>query len=287
MSVFEPQMDPDPDDSSQLPVLEVPLRGRKGQQVSAYIDELAMRLDQQRIRATQAEQAAAHLHHELEALRHQPPPSFEHLGSEAAKVLEDAGRSAKVLVREATDRGKAIVVKAEEVGGQIRGRAEHDAQTRLDAARQAAEQMLAKANAQRSSIEAEVKRLREYRDGLLNHLGRVEADLARFLSEVSDPPPAPRAQPAPAEAGAAPGPKPEPEAGATPGPKPEPEAEATPGPKPEPEAEAAPTDTGRAEPEPAPAQDSPAAQAEPDRAPAAPSRQPAAESAIAAARAPR
>src|SRR6266508_2525850 len=197
MSLFEPQIDPEPDDLSQLPVLDVPLRGRKGQQVTAYIEELATRLDHQRVRAEQAEQATAHLRHQLEVLRNQPPPSFEHLGSEAAKVLEEAGRSAKVLVEEAKERGKDLVKEAERAAEQVRGRAEHDAVTRLDAARQAAEQMLAKANGERSVTEAETKRLRQYRDSLLGHLGRVQTDLAGFIAGASDaahappiPPPA-------------------------------------------------------------------------------------------------
>jgi vacuolar-type H+-ATPase subunit H len=227
MSVFEPHTDDESGGASQLPALDVALRGRKGQQVSAYIQDLRMHLDQQRARADQAERAAAHIQHELSALRNQPPPSFEHLGSQAARVLDEAGRSAKVLVEEAKGRGKAIVEQARghgaeviaaaeqraeevEAGGRqrvaeaeerreqilaevretaerLRASAEHDAETRLDAARQAAEHMLAKANGERSALEAESKRLRQYRDGLLGYLSGVEADLARFLEEVRGP----------------------------------------------------------------------------------------------------
>src|SRR6266536_1895418 len=132
MSVFEPHTDAESGGRSQLPPLDVPLRGRKGQQVTAYIQDLATRLGRQRTRAEQAEQAATHLQRELAALRNQPPPSFEHLGC------------------------------------------------------QAAEQMLAKADGERSVMDAETNRLREYRDGLLGHLSRVEADLAGFLADVSD-----------------------------------------------------------------------------------------------------
>jgi polyhydroxyalkanoate synthesis regulator phasin len=190
MSVFEPHPDPRSEGAGHLPTLDVVLRGRKGEQVAAYIKELADRLDQQRVRAEQAEQAAAHLQSELDELRNQPPPSFEHLGVEAAKVLEAAGHSAEVLVDKATDRGRSIVEQAKAHAAELVQAAERDAQTRLDAARQAAEQMLAKAGAERSAVEAQTKRLREYRDGLLGHLGRVEADLASFLSEVGSPPPA-------------------------------------------------------------------------------------------------
>ncbi len=197
MSVFEPHIDQEPDGAGQLPPLDVPLRGRKGEQITAYIQDLASRIDQQRGRAELAERAAAHLNREVEALRNRPPPSFEHLGSEAAKVLEEAGRSAKVLVEEAKERGKDLVKEAERAAEQVRGRAEHDAVTRLDAARQAAEQMLAKANGERSVTEAETKRLRQYRDSLLGHLGRVQTDLAGFIAGASDaahappiPPPA-------------------------------------------------------------------------------------------------
>ncbi|HZD74732.1 MAG TPA: hypothetical protein VE776_12775, partial [Actinomycetota bacterium] len=224
MSVFEPHTDDQPGGADQLPALDVPLRGRKGQQVSAYIQELATRIDQQRSRADQAERAASHLQRELTALRNQPPPSYEHLGAQAASVLDGAGRSAKVLVEEAKERGKAIVEQARghaaeviaaaeqraeeiEAGGRkraaeaekrreriladvretaeaMRASAEEDAQTRLDAARQAVEAMLARANGERAGLQAESKQLREYRDGLLSYLSGVESDLSRFLQEV-------------------------------------------------------------------------------------------------------
>jgi cell division septum initiation protein DivIVA len=187
--MFEPQPHPEPESSgaNQLPTLDVVLRGRKGQQVSAYIEELAARLDQQTARAEQSEQATARLRREVDALRNQPPPSFEHLGVEAAKVLEDAGHSAKVLVEQAKGRGRLVVEQARTQAAELIEAAEQDARTRLDAARQAAEQMLAKADGERSVMDAETRRLREYREDLLHHLDRVQADLAGFLSEVSDP----------------------------------------------------------------------------------------------------
>jgi cell division septum initiation protein DivIVA len=191
MSVFEPHAEPTSNGSDQLPALEVVLRGRKGQQISAYIGELAARLDQQTARAHQAEQATALLRRELETLHNQPPPSFEHLGAEAAKVLEDAGQSAMILVEQAKGRGQGIIEQAKGHAAELVEAAEQDAHTRLDAARQAAEQMLAKANGERSVMEAETKRLREYRDGLLGHLARVQSDLAGFLVEAGDPAPAP------------------------------------------------------------------------------------------------
>src|SRR6266498_2683248 len=69
----------------------------------------------------------------------------------------------------------------------MRDTAERDAETSLDSARQAAEQMLSRANDERSMLDAESKRLREYRDGLLGYLSGVEADLSRFLQEVRGP----------------------------------------------------------------------------------------------------
>ncbi len=186
MSVFEPHTEPASNDIDQLPALDVVLRGRKGQQVSAYIGELAARLDQQSARAQQAEHETAMLRRELDALRNQPPPSFEHLGAEAAKVLEDAGQSARVLVEQAKDRGKSIIEQAKDRAAELVKVAEQDAGTRLDAARQAAEQMLAKASGERSVMDSETRRLREYRDGLLGHLGRVQSDLAGFLTEAGD-----------------------------------------------------------------------------------------------------
>jgi hypothetical protein len=269
--VFEPHNDPVPDSSDQLPPLDVPLRGRKGEQVSAYIQELAARLDHQRARAELAEQAASHLNREVDALRNQPPPSFDHLGTEAAKVLEEAGRSAKVLVDQAVQRGRELVQKAEATAAKVRADADADARARLEAARQAAEQMLAKANGERSAAEAETRRLHQYRDDLLGHLNRVQSDLAGFLVGAGDAAPAPPPPPIPPRApdrqAAIPSGRP---AGAEPG-----SAEARPELPPPP----------AARPEPAAAGAEPDAAAERDRPPGGGSKP--GESAIAAARAPR
>jgi cell division septum initiation protein DivIVA len=287
MSVFEPHLDAESDGAGQLPALDVQLRGRKGQQVAAYIQELAGRLDQQSARAERAERAAVHLRRELEALRNQPPPSFEHLGSEAARVLEEAGRSAKVLVEEAKHRGREIIQKAEDAGQRVRTRADHDAETRLEAARQAAEQMVAKANAERSAVDAETKRLRHYRDSLLSHLGRVQTDLAGFLADVGDAPPLPPTAQGPSPAAAVPAPRgPAPAAPAVP---PVPRPLATPAP-PSPAGQLLPPERSPGEQDGSEAEEArdgkaePSTEARPDKDPG-PKRP--AESAIASARAPK
>src|SRR5262245_42611657 len=105
MSVFEPQdtagsaaetgIDP--------PDFPIVVRGYDRQRVNAYLQSMVSRLAAERDRATQAEKAAAN----------NQPPTFEHLGAEAMKVLELASHSAELLIAQAKARGETIIEEAE------------------------------------------------------------------------------------------------------------------------------------------------------------------------------
>src|SRR6266542_5230882 len=113
MSVLEQDTTSESSAGVDMPSFPVVMRGYDRQQVHAFVLEQASRLAAERRRADSTERAVAQLRHELAASKNQPPPSFEHLGAEAAKVLEQAGNSAKLLVEEARSRGEAIVHEAE------------------------------------------------------------------------------------------------------------------------------------------------------------------------------
>jgi cell division septum initiation protein DivIVA len=110
-----------------IPEFPVALRGYERQQVDIFVKDLSIRVTAERRRAEQAERAGAQMRAELATLRNQPPPSFEHLGSEAARVLEQAGASAKLLVEEARSRGQSLVEEAEVQARELIGRAEQRA----------------------------------------------------------------------------------------------------------------------------------------------------------------
>lgn len=216
----------------------IALRGYDKQRVDVFIKELKGRLEAERRRVELTERTVAQLRHELNAARNQPPPSFEHLGLEAAKVLEQAGGTANLLVEEARARGEAIVhdaegqaaeliLRAEEqareleaearrtlVGASderdrivaeasaeaedLRGRAEEDARAALEQTRAVAERLRETARSEQMAMEAATERLRESRDRMIEYLSRIHADLVALLAEASSGPLA-EAEIAPAE----------------------------------------------------------------------------------------
>lgn len=207
-----------------VPEFPVALRGYDRQQVDAFLQDLTVRLTAERRRAEQSERIVAQMRAEIAGLRNQPPPSFEHLGAEAGRVLAQAGNSAKLLIEEAQSRGQAMLEEAEahasqliaraerraedvEAGAseilaraesererilseasesvaEIRGQAEDDAHTALQHARDAAGRMLEKAATDRTTMQAETERLRESRDRMLDYLGRIHSDLGELLAEA-------------------------------------------------------------------------------------------------------
>jgi DivIVA domain-containing protein len=229
MSVLEPDAVSMPGASgADLPSFPIVMRGYDRQQVKAFVDQLRAYLADERRRREQAEQAISRLQMEMERSRNPAPPSFEHLGSEAARVLEQAGSSATLLLDEARARGRAIVEEAEreaaELMGQaeqrgarmnesadqalkqtaidrdrilteageeaqrLRARAEEDASSALEQAREEAERIQHAAVAERSAMEAETERLRESRDRMVEFLSRIHGDLGSVLAEAVGPP---------------------------------------------------------------------------------------------------
>ena len=207
-----------------VPEFPVALRGYDRTQVDAFVQDLTVRLTAERRRAEQSERAVAQMRTELAGMRDQPPPSFEHLGAEAGRVLASAGNAAKLLIEEAQSRGQAMVdeadahateliaraerraaaveagaseilaraesererilVDASESVAAIRGQAEDEAHSARQHARDAAERMLDRAATDRATMQAETERLRESRDRMLDYLGRIHSDLGELLAEA-------------------------------------------------------------------------------------------------------
>ena len=208
-----------------VPEFPVAIRGYDRQQVDAFVQDLTVRLTAERRRAELSERAVSQLRVELANMRdNQAPPSFEHLGIEAGRVLAQAGNSAKLLIEEAQTRGQEMVdaaesratavvdraerraaeleadatetvaeavaererilVEASETVAGIRDRAEEEASTALHHAQEAAERTLERAAAEQTAMRSETERLRESRDRMLDYLGRIHSDLGELLAEA-------------------------------------------------------------------------------------------------------
>jgi DivIVA domain-containing protein len=208
MSVFQPDAESGPQTASGLPAFQVVRRGYDRHQVDAYLTDLAVRLQEADTRVDRAERARHQLQAQVAALRDQESPTFERLGAEAATVLEQAGRSAALLVEKAKGRAETIVEEARRTAEQVRAEADREAQTALQAAHEAAERVRNQLQQERLAMDSETEQVREFRDGLLDDLARVHADINALLERtrsqrlavpVAAPPPADADQAAPAD----------------------------------------------------------------------------------------
>jgi vacuolar-type H+-ATPase subunit H len=224
MSALEPDAASMPAAGGDVPSFPIVMRGYDRQQVQAFVLQLRSRLADERSRVEQAERALSRLQLELDAAKHQAPPSFEHLGAEAARVLEQAGASATLLLEEARNRGRRIVEDAEveasdliaqaerqteklhdaaeqalkeavakrdrllaeaaEDAGRLRARADQEARATLEEARDEAERIQELAMSERMAMEAETARLRDSRDRMIEFLSRIHGDLGLVLAEA-------------------------------------------------------------------------------------------------------
>ena len=174
MSVFQPDAASGPRIASPQPAFKVARRGYDPQEVDAYVAELIARLEETGARADLAERSKAKIESEITSLKEQPP-TFERLGVDMAEVLEQAGRSAELLVEKAQTRAGTIVKEAEA----------HAAELVASAGAKAAE-LDATARQRLADVRAETEQVREFRDGLAHHLGRVRADIDALLQRLDE-----------------------------------------------------------------------------------------------------
>lgn len=209
-AVFAAGIEIDPPD---FPVV---VRGYDRQRVNDYLQNVVARLAAEHDRAAKAEQAAAN----------NQPPTFEHLGAEAIKVLELASGSAELLVAQAKRHGEAIVEEAEaqatdlfeearqraerlhaaargtlteaagerdrilaeasEQATQIRTLAEDDARAMLEEAQAESQRMWQKVREECSAMQAQTERLQMLRDRTMEHLSRVQIEVNSLLVRPPD-----------------------------------------------------------------------------------------------------
>ena len=187
-------------DAPDFPVV---VRGYDRQRVDTYLERVLVR---------------------LEAAISDEEPTFEHLGAEAMKVLELAGKSAEVLIAQARERGEAIVeeargqgaelleqatqqaerlhaaargtlreaaderdrilAEANEEGKQVRTLAEEEAQATLEEAQTGSQRMWQKVRDECATVLAETERLEKLRDRTTDYLGRVRSELNALFTGI-------------------------------------------------------------------------------------------------------
>ena len=165
------------------PAFRVVRRGYDPEEVDAYFSQLAARLKEAVDQYAAGERARAELQGEVTSLRERAP-SFEQVGGEAATLLLEAGRSAEQLVENGRRRADTIIEKAQQQAEQLRAEVTAEAQRVLEQAREVAEQIRAEVEAERAAVVDETDQVREFRDGLLDDLGRVHGEISGLLERT-------------------------------------------------------------------------------------------------------
>ncbi|MDP9210108.1 MAG: hypothetical protein M3O65_16785 [Actinomycetota bacterium] len=202
-----------------MPDFMIVLRGFDRRQVEIWAAEVASQIEQERLRADEAEKRAYRVQ-----IENKGAASFTHLGTHVASILEEAGRSSENMLADAADRAQEtveaaveeaaeIIKAAEHRAGEIEGdarrileearsegarveedalqgaeemraQAEQDARTVLEEARDATDMIWQEAERERIAVEAETIRLETLRHRSLEQLGRVYGHLESVLDEV-------------------------------------------------------------------------------------------------------
>jgi DivIVA domain-containing protein len=165
------------------PAFRVVRRGYDRDEVDAYFSQLAARLREAVDQYATADRARAELEGEVTSLRERSP-SFEQVGGEAAALLQEAGRSAEQLVENGRRRAESIIEKAQQQAQQLRADVTNEAQRVLEQAREVAEQIRREVEQERAAVVSETDQVREFRDGLLDDLGRVHGEISGLLERT-------------------------------------------------------------------------------------------------------
>jgi DivIVA domain-containing protein len=165
------------------PAFRVVRRGYDREEVDAYFSQLAARLNEAVDQYATAERARVELQGEIASLRERAP-SFEQVGGEAAALLQEAGRTAEQMVENARRRSDRIIEKAQQQAEQMRADVTAEAQKVLEQAREVAEQIRAEVEQERVAVVHETDQVREFRDSLLDDLGRVHGEISGLLERT-------------------------------------------------------------------------------------------------------
>ena len=183
MSVYQPEAGAVRDGVDGPPAFRVVRRGYDRDEVDAYMPQLKARLEEAVDLYAKAEQGRVELQREVNSLR-EGSPSFEQLGGEAAALLQEAGRSAEQLVENARRRADEIIDKAQQQVEQKRADVADEAQKALEQAREVADHIRREVEQERAALYSETEQVRDFRDGLLDDLGRVHGEISGLLERT-------------------------------------------------------------------------------------------------------
>jgi DivIVA domain-containing protein len=183
MSVYQGDTEAGQGNVEGPPAFRLVRRGYDRDEVDAYLPQLMARLDEAVNLYAKAEAARADLQREVNSLR-EGSPSFEQLGGEAAALLQEAGRSAEQLVDNARRRAETIIEKAQQQAEQARQDVANEAQKALEQAREVADHIRREVEEERAALFSETEQVREFRDGLLDNLGRVHSEISGLLERT-------------------------------------------------------------------------------------------------------
>ena len=209
MSVYQPAAESGQDNLDGPPAFRMVWRGYDREEVDAYLPKLTARLEEAddrhaeaeqartelqrevtkltaRLREAvdryaEAEQAKAEMQREVTRLREE---SFQQLGGEAAALLQEAGRSAEQLVENARRHAETIIEKAQQQAEQTRADVTNEAQKALEQAREVADQIHREVEQERTALHSETEQVHEFRDGLVDDLGRVHGAIGAVLERI-------------------------------------------------------------------------------------------------------
>ena len=183
MSVYQQDTEAGQDNAEGPPAFRVVRRGYDRDEVDAYLPQLMARLGGAVDSYAKAERARAELQREVTNLK-EGSPSFEQLGGEAAALLQEAGRSAEQLVENARRRAETIIEKAQQQAEQTRADVENEAQKALEQAREVADHIRREVEEERTALFSETEQVRDFRDGMLDDLGRVHGEISGLLERT-------------------------------------------------------------------------------------------------------
>jgi DivIVA domain-containing protein len=209
MSVYQPAAESGQDTPDGPPAFRMVWRGYDREEVDAYLPQLIVRLREAVDRHAQAERAKAELQGELTSLiarlreavdryaqaerakaelqreltsLHEE--SFQQLGGEATALLQEAGRSAEQLIEHARRHAETIIEKAQQQAQQTRAEVTNEAQKALEQAREVADQVHREVEQERAALHSETEQVHEFRDGLVDDLGRVRGAISALLARL-------------------------------------------------------------------------------------------------------
>ena len=181
MSVYQPAAESGQDTPDGPPAFRMVWRGYDREEVDAYLPQLLARLGEAVDRYAEAEQAKAALQRELTSLRE---GSLQQLGGEATALLQEAGRSAEQLVEHARRHAETIIEKAQQQAEQGRAEVTDEAQQALAQAREVADHIRREVEQERAALHSETEQVHEFRDGLVDDLGRVHGAVGALLERI-------------------------------------------------------------------------------------------------------